>query len=181
LENHTLVAQQAFLRDPPAVEKQERRQEQQEEDLRIEPYFVVRERCDDRTEADLDQRRGNTQRQGADDDTAQHDGREHREDDAYRLHRAPACRDAVGLESRGDVAATFCGTAKRIFVEMRSIRPDKKIANADGRSGRGNIASARVSEKVGLVREAVLPCAIVRPNISTEPPRDAYLYAKVRE
>nr|MBO2515321.1 hypothetical protein [Gammaproteobacteria bacterium] len=64
---------------------------------------------------------------------------------------------------------------------MRSIRPDKKIANADGRSGRGNIASARVSEKVGLVREAVLPCAIVRPNISTEPPRDAYLYAKVRE
>ena len=39
-----------------------------------------------------------------------------------------------------------------------------------------NVASARVLEKLGLTREAVLPRWRVRPNISTEP-RDALLYS----
>lgn len=43
-----------------------------------------------------------------------------------------------------------------------------------------NIASARVLEKSGLSREGVLRRAIIRPNISKDP-RDALLYAKVRE
>ena len=43
-----------------------------------------------------------------------------------------------------------------------------------------NRASARVLEKSGLSQEGVLRRAIVRPNLSTEP-RDALLYAKVRE
>ena len=42
-----------------------------------------------------------------------------------------------------------------------------------------NLASARVLEKVGLVREGTLRRAIVRPNLSEEP-RDAYIYARVR-
>jgi len=43
-----------------------------------------------------------------------------------------------------------------------------------------NLASGRVLEKVGMVREAVLPRQTVRPNISSEA-RDAFLYAVVRE
>ena len=39
-----------------------------------------------------------------------------------------------------------------------------------------NIGSIRVLEKIGLTREAVLPRATVRPQISDEP-RDAFLYS----
>jgi RimJ/RimL family protein N-acetyltransferase len=42
-----------------------------------------------------------------------------------------------------------------------------------------NIASARVLEKAGFIREDVLPASTVRPNISSEP-RDTYLYARGR-
>ena len=42
-----------------------------------------------------------------------------------------------------------------------------------------NVASARVLEKCGLVCEALLRTATVRPNISTEP-RDTLLYALTR-
>jgi len=43
-----------------------------------------------------------------------------------------------------------------------------------------NLASARVLEKAGLTREAILRRAVVRPNLSPEP-RDAFMYSKVRE
>ena len=41
-----------------------------------------------------------------------------------------------------------------------------------------NLASARVLEKLGLVREGLLRRSTVRPNIS-ELPRDAWMFAKV--
>jgi [ribosomal protein S5]-alanine N-acetyltransferase len=43
----------------------------------------------------------------------------------------------------------------------------------------GNIASARVLEKIGLLREGILRSHTIRPNISPIP-RDAFIYAKVR-
>jgi len=43
----------------------------------------------------------------------------------------------------------------------------------------GNIASARVMEKVGLQREGLLRRFGVHPNVSDEP-RDCYIYGKVR-
>jgi RimJ/RimL family protein N-acetyltransferase len=42
-----------------------------------------------------------------------------------------------------------------------------------------NPRSARVLEKAGLSREAVLRAWGVRPNVSPEP-RDMFMYAKVR-
>ena len=42
-----------------------------------------------------------------------------------------------------------------------------------------NLASARVMEKAGLVREGVLRRWIVHPNLS-DAPRDSFSYAKVR-
>ncbi|HEY1898438.1 MAG TPA: GNAT family protein, partial [Steroidobacteraceae bacterium] len=42
-----------------------------------------------------------------------------------------------------------------------------------------NLASARILEKCGLVREGVLRSLTVRPNISREP-RDAFIYSKVQ-
>lgn len=42
-----------------------------------------------------------------------------------------------------------------------------------------NLASVRVLEKSGLVREARLRCYQIRPNISAIP-RDAFMYARVR-
>jgi RimJ/RimL family protein N-acetyltransferase len=41
-----------------------------------------------------------------------------------------------------------------------------------------NVASARVLEKAGLLREGILRCWQVRPSISSVP-RDAYVYGKV--
>ncbi len=42
-----------------------------------------------------------------------------------------------------------------------------------------NLASARVLEKIGSVREGILRSHTIRPNISPIP-RDAFIYAKVR-
>ena len=42
-----------------------------------------------------------------------------------------------------------------------------------------NARSARVLEKAGLAREAVLRAWAVRPNVSPEP-RDVLMYARVR-
>jgi predicted adenylyl cyclase CyaB len=42
-----------------------------------------------------------------------------------------------------------------------------------------NVASARVMEKVGMLREGILRRAVLHPNISAEP-RDAYVYARTR-
>jgi [ribosomal protein S5]-alanine N-acetyltransferase len=42
-----------------------------------------------------------------------------------------------------------------------------------------NLASARVLEKIGLMREGVLRRHTIRPNISPIP-RDVFIYAKVR-
>jgi RimJ/RimL family protein N-acetyltransferase len=43
-----------------------------------------------------------------------------------------------------------------------------------------NLPSARVLEKIGMIREGTLRRMLIRPNVSEEP-RDAFLYAKVRE
>ena len=43
-----------------------------------------------------------------------------------------------------------------------------------------NAASAHVLEKVGMQREGVLRRFIIHPNLSAQP-RDAYLYARVRQ
>lgn len=43
-----------------------------------------------------------------------------------------------------------------------------------------NLASARVLEKAGLSREAVLPRSMVRPNLGAEP-RDTLLYSRMRD
>ncbi len=43
----------------------------------------------------------------------------------------------------------------------------------------GNPASARVMEKAGLVREGMLKCWMVHPNISAEP-RDCFIYGLTR-
>ncbi len=42
-----------------------------------------------------------------------------------------------------------------------------------------NVASARVMEKAGMIREGTLRRFIVHPNLSSEP-RDSYLYAATR-
>lgn len=43
-----------------------------------------------------------------------------------------------------------------------------------------NLASAKVLEKVGLLREGTLRCATMRPNLSSRP-RDSFIFAKVRD
>jgi RimJ/RimL family protein N-acetyltransferase len=43
-----------------------------------------------------------------------------------------------------------------------------------------NLASARVLEKLGMTREALLPRSIARPNLPGQPMRDAFLYSWVR-
>ncbi len=45
----------------------------------------------------------------------------------------------------------------------------------------GNLASVRVLEKLGFSREGVLRRWAVRPNLAPGVPRDAFMYARVRE
>ncbi|MGO4668694.1 GNAT family N-acetyltransferase [Bosea sp. 2RAB26] len=42
-----------------------------------------------------------------------------------------------------------------------------------------NVGSARVMEKVGMIREGLLQRRLLSPNILNEP-RDCFVYAKVR-
>jgi RimJ/RimL family protein N-acetyltransferase len=44
-----------------------------------------------------------------------------------------------------------------------------------------NTASARVLERIGMSREGVLQRWVVRPNLPSREPRDAFVYAWVRE
>lgn len=44
-----------------------------------------------------------------------------------------------------------------------------------------NAASARVLEKIGMSREGILRRWAVRPNLPSQPPRDAFVYSWVRE
>jgi len=42
-----------------------------------------------------------------------------------------------------------------------------------------NTASARVMEKIGMMREGLMRRGVLHPNISSEP-RDCWVYAKVK-
>jgi ribosomal-protein-alanine N-acetyltransferase len=67
--------------------------------------------------------------------------------------------------------------AARAVVELALAQPGlyRVAANCDVE----NLASARVLEKAGMVREGLLRRYAVHPNISDEP-RDVLLYAKTR-
>jgi len=73
----------------------------------------------------------------------------------------------------GYATEAACAIVEWIF-SVRSVWRLSATCDVD------NLASARVLEKAGLTREAILRRAIVRPNLSREP-RDAFLYSKVRE
>jgi [ribosomal protein S5]-alanine N-acetyltransferase len=66
----------------------------------------------------------------------------------------------------------------RFLVALAFSFPDVRRLSAT--CDAENVASARVLEKCGLVREALLRLATVRPNISAEP-RDTLLYALTRD
>jgi ribosomal-protein-alanine N-acetyltransferase len=89
----------------------------------------------------------------------------HAADFGYLLARAH-WRKGLGTEvARALVALAFS------FPDVRRLS-----ATCDAE----NVASTRVLEKCGLVREALLRSATLRPNISPEP-RDTLLYALTRD
>ena len=61
LKDGALVAEQPVLGNAPAVEKQQRRQEQEEKDLRVELDAEPGDRRDQPAQDDLDQRQGDRQ------------------------------------------------------------------------------------------------------------------------
>lgn len=67
--------------------------------------------------------------------------------------------------------------ALRAAVDWAMAQPD--LFRVGATCDVDNLASARVMEKAGLVREGVLRRWIVHPNVSHEP-RDCFSYARVR-
>lgn len=72
----------------------------------------------------------------------------------------------------------YASEAARAVVDWALSLP--KIRRVWATCDAENLASVRVLEKAGLAREVILRRAIVRPNLSPEP-RDAFLYARVRD
>ncbi|GAA3272376.1 hypothetical protein GCM10020258_48490 [Sphingomonas yabuuchiae] len=75
-QNRARVAEQLVLRNAPAVEEQQRRHEEQEEDFGVEFDADLRNPADDRTERDLDEWPWKRRGQQAGNNSAQHDGEE---------------------------------------------------------------------------------------------------------
>jgi len=71
----------------------------------------------------------------------------------------------------------YATEATRAIINWAFQQPDIYRVNAS--TDVENIASQRVLEKAGLVREGLLRKYIVHPNIS-EVPRDSYIYAIVK-
>src|SRR5215207_761466 len=71
----------------------------------------------------------------------------------------------------------YATEATRAIINWAFQQPDIYRVNAS--TDVENIASQRVLEKAGLVREGLLRKYIIQPNIS-EVPRDSYIYAIVK-
>jgi len=72
----------------------------------------------------------------------------------------------------------YMSKSARIILEWAFTLP--KLYRVWATCDRENVASIRVLEKIGMQREGLLGKYLIRPNLS-EIPRDAYLYARVRE
>jgi RimJ/RimL family protein N-acetyltransferase len=72
----------------------------------------------------------------------------------------------------------YATEASRALVPLWSAAPS--VWRVQAYCDPENVASVRVLEKAGLVREGLLRRYIVTPNLSDEP-RDVYVYARVRE
>ena len=93
---------------------------------------------------------------------------------------AHVARHAVGFGyvlRRGRWGKGFAAEALAALVAHALAHPS--IFRAHAVCDVDNPASARVMEKAGMVREGVLRCYLVHPNVSHEP-RDCLVYAKVR-
>lgn len=88
-QNGRLVAEQALLGNAPAIQEQQWRQEQQEEQLRFQLVPCIENAGDHRAQGDLDQRQRQRKRQDADEVTAGRDRQQHGEDDIDRMHENP--------------------------------------------------------------------------------------------
>src|SRR6187455_804885 len=82
------------------------------------------------------------------------------------------------------VARPLCGcgyateAARAVFLWIKSL---PQVVRIQATTDIDNLASARVLEKLGMSREAVLRRWARRPNLPGQPVRDALLYAWVRE
>jgi len=77
LQNGALVAEQTLLGNAPSVQEQQRRQEQQEEHVRVQRVAAVEHAGNDRAQTDLYQRQRQRERQDPDQIATGHDGHQH--------------------------------------------------------------------------------------------------------
>jgi len=86
LQDQVAIAEQAFLGNVPAVEEQQRRQEQQKEHFRIELHAAAGEFGDQRAERDLHQRQRHRERQHAHQIAAGDERQQHEQHYFDRVH-----------------------------------------------------------------------------------------------
>jgi ribosomal-protein-alanine N-acetyltransferase len=94
-----------------------------------------------------------------------------------RLHSAFAAEIGYVLR-RADWGKGYMTEAARALVE--TLFADPAIWRVSAYCDVENTASAHVLEKIGMQREGMLRHFMIHPNLSAAP-RDAYLYARVRQ
>jgi len=85
--------------------------------------------------------------------------------------------DVGYLIARQEWGRGFCTEALRGVLDFAFAMPD--IRRVWAVCDVENVASARVMEKAGMAREALVPAFILHPNVSDRP-RDVYRYARNR-
>src|SRR5882757_6766236 len=97
LQDCSLIAEQTLLGNAPAVQKEKRRQKQQEEDIRLQCNAEIGHGGDDRAKSDLNERQwhwGHARERAADDDR-----QKKKQGNSNRLHALS--RDASGRRESG--------------------------------------------------------------------------------
>jgi len=93
--------------------------------------------------------------------------------------RPDGCRAEIGyvLNRRYWAMGYATEAARRV---MECLFTDGAVWRVCATCDVDNLASARVLEKIGMMREGKLRRFVIRPNIGSQP-RDSFIYARVRE
>ena len=126
-QDHRLVAKQPFFGNAPAVKKQQRRQKQQKEEMRIELHRRSGHAGDCGTKRDLHQRQRNGDRRKPGKRSAQNHGEKQDQGNGDAFHGGTPIRSGSGLNRKWEWMRQGPGRG------MRPLRPAQSLLQAKHR------------------------------------------------
>src|SRR5690348_6513133 len=124
LQDRHLVPQQILLRDAPAVEEEQRRQEKQKEDVRLQTYGTAGKERDHAAQRNLHERRRHGERQEASHRAADDDRYQHRQNDTDGVHPSIVC---VAESQPGRAVTEGASRSRRVCVSIQSLNQSMPI------------------------------------------------------